>query len=91
MNHPFSINRVLSKTLAYMAKHSEETTHRNNACMQSLRDTIITSNRKNLLLIKEYLTVFIQSEAERNYNNTLIGLYLQLVEQQLKKIRYSDL
>lgn len=84
MNHPFSINRVLSKSLAHMATHSEETIHSNNACIQSLRDTIIMSNRTNLLLLKEYLTEFIQREAERDFTNNLIGLYLQLIEQRLR-------
>lgn len=84
MDHPFSTNRVLTKTLAYMAKHSEETIHRNNACIQSLRDTIIISNRRNLLLLKEYLTEFIHREAERDFTNNLIELYLQLIEQRLR-------
>jgi hypothetical protein len=84
MDYQFSINKVLSKTLAYMAKHSEETIHRNNTCIQSLKDTIIMSNRKNLLLLKDYLTEFTQRETERNFKNNLIGLYLQLIEQQLK-------
>ena len=84
MNYPFSIDKVLSRTLAYMAKNTEETIHQNNTCIQSLKDTIIMSNRRNLLLLKDYLIEFTQREAERNFENNLISLYLQLIDQQLK-------
>ena len=84
MNYSFSIDRLLSRTLAHMAKNAEETIHQNNTCIQSLKETIITSNRKNLLLLKDYLTEFTQRESERNFKNNLIGLYLQLIDQRLK-------
>lgn len=84
MDYPFLIDKLLSRTLAFIAKNTEETIYRNNICIQSLKDTIITSNRRNLLLLKQYLTEFTQREAERNFENNLIGLYLQLIEQRLK-------
>lgn len=84
MNFHFPVNKMLSKTLASMAKSSEETLHRNNACIQALKDTILLSNRNNLLTLKACLIAFTQREAERNFHNNLIGLYLQLIDQRLK-------
>jgi hypothetical protein len=37
------------------------------------------------LTLKAHLIAFTQREAERNFSNQLIGLYLQLIEQHLKK------
>jgi len=85
MDSHFPINKMLSKTLACIAKRSEDTLHQNNTCIQSLKDTIISSNRNNLLTLKEYLIEFTQREGERNFHNNLISLYLQLIEQHLKK------
>lgn len=84
MDFHFPINKMLSKTLASMAKRSEETLHHNNTCIQALRDTIVLSNRNNLLTLKAYLIAFTEREAERNFNNKLIDLYLQFIEQHLK-------
>lgn len=85
MDIPFYSNKILIKTLAAMAKHSEETLHRNNACLQILKDTILQANKNGLLALKASLIAFTETEAERNFHNKLIGLYLQLIEQHLKK------
>ncbi len=85
MDYHFPINKRLSKSLAFMATHAEETLHHNNTCIQALKDTILLSNRNNLLTLKAHLIAFTQREAERNFSNQLIGLYLQLIEQHLKK------
>jgi hypothetical protein len=85
MDLHFPVNKLLSQSLALMAKRSEETLHRNNTCIQALKDTIVLSNRNNLLMLKAYLLAFTQREAERNFHNKLIDLYLQLIEQQLKR------
>lgn len=80
----FPINQMLSKTLASMAKCSEETIHHNNTCIQTLKNTIIGANRNTLLTLKSALLAFTQSETELNFHNRLVSLYLQLIEQQLK-------
>jgi hypothetical protein len=85
MDFHFPINKMLSKTLASMAKHSEETLHRNNSCILALKETIILSNRDNLLTLKASLIEFTQREAQRNFPNKLISLYVQLIDQHLKK------
>jgi hypothetical protein len=83
MNYPLSINKSLSRKLAYVAGRSEELIRRNNACIQSLRDTILISDRQNLLFLKAYLIEFVERETERNFKNNLIALYLQMIEQKL--------
>lgn len=85
MDFHFPVNNMLSKTLASMAKQSEETLHRNNASIQALKDTILRSNRNNLLTLKASLIEFTQRETQQNFQNKLIGLYLQLIEEHLKK------
>jgi hypothetical protein len=85
MNTPFSIDKMLIKSLAAMVKHSEETLHQNNTCLQTLKDTILQANRNGLLALKTSLVAFTQTEAERNFHNKLIALYLQLIEQHLRK------
>ena len=77
-------NKMLSKTLASMAKHSEETLQWNNNCIQALKQTILLSNRDNLLVLKDSLVAFTQKETQSNFHNRLICLYLQLIEQRLK-------
>lgn len=78
------VNRKLSRTLAYMVKQTEKKIQRNNSCIQSLRDTIIVSDRHNLQFLKAYLIEFTQREEERDFNNTLIELYVQFIEQKLR-------
>lgn len=85
MNAPFVVNKLLSKALALIAKNSEETINFNNTCIQSLKEAIMSSNRKNLLAIKASLKGFTMLENEREFKNILIELYLQLIEQQLRK------
>ncbi len=85
MKIPFSVNSMLIKTLAAMAKHSEENLHRNNVCLQALRDTILQTNRNGLLTLRASLVAFTKSEAEHNFHNNLVDLYLQLIEQHLKR------
>ncbi|WP_378410414.1 hypothetical protein [Rhodocytophaga aerolata] len=84
MDIPFPVNKMLIKSLAAMAKHSEETLHQNNTCLQVLKDTILVANKNGLLALKASLVAFTESEAERNFHNKLISLYLQLIEQHLK-------
>jgi hypothetical protein len=83
MKHSLSINKSLSRKLAYVAKRSEELIHRNNACIQSLRDTILISDKRNLLYLKAYLIEFTERETEKNFTNNLIALYLQMIERKL--------
>ena len=85
MNFHFSINKMLARNLAFMVKHSEETLHRNNTCILALKNTIVESNRNNLLAIKAHLLAFTNREAERDFHNGLIELYLKLIEQHLRK------
>ena len=89
MDFHFPINKMLAKTLASMAKHSEETLHRNNTCIQALKETILLSNRDALLMLKASLVEFTQREAQRNFSNNLISLYLQLIDQRLKNKPFS--
>ncbi len=81
----YLINKRLSKTLASMAKQAEESLHRNNKCIQGLKHIIMVSNRDNLLTLKASLLAFTQREEERNFKIPMIDLYLQLIEQHLKK------
>jgi hypothetical protein len=83
MNNPLLINKSLSKKLAYVARRSEELLHQNNACIQSLRDTILSSDKRNLLFLKAYLIEFTERETERDFNNNLIALYLKMIERKL--------
>jgi hypothetical protein len=83
MNHSLLISKSLVRGLAYMSKRSEELISQNNACIQSLRDTILISDRTNLLFLKEYLTEFTKREMERDFKNNLIALYLQMIEEKL--------
>ena len=85
MNYPFLINKMLSKSLARMANHAEKRLSRNNLSIQALKDTILLSNRTTLLTLKAGLLAFTDREAERNFDNLLIGIYLQLIDQHLRK------
>ena len=68
-----------------MAKDAEQIPDRNNRCIQALKHTIQLSNRPNLLALKVHLTEFTQREAERNFDNLLMDLYLQFIEHHLRK------
>lgn len=85
MNIDFPINKKLFKTLAAQAQHSEQRLDRNNACLQVLKDTILQANRNRLLALKASLVAFTHREAERNFENKLLALYLQLIEQHLQE------
>ena len=85
MDTVFPVNKFLSKVLALIANNSEETINFNNICILSLRRAMMSANRKNLLAIKAGLIEFTLRENEREFKNTLLELYLQLIEQQLRK------